>query len=79
MKKSEPITVKGLVDFAASQEVTYASSARENKKLVLVFPGGYKVYHNFKCVYEGIQPHPAVEAYNAITEKAENPHKNFVL
>ena len=48
-------------------EVTYASSfGKINKKLTATIFGGFKVYHNDKCVHEGMQPFSAVEAYNNI-------------
>ena len=79
MKKQEPLTVKGLQLFIDNEDMTYASSERECKKLVCTLRGGLKVLVGHKVVWEGMQPFAAVEKYNSITEKYIDPVKDFKI
>lgn len=62
--------------FIDTEEVIYASSTRERKKLTCDFKGCLRVTVAHKLVYEGINPS---DAYNAITEKFKEDEsiKNF--
>jgi hypothetical protein len=75
--KSHTIELKDLQEWIATEDVTFASSTRERKKLVATLNGGLKVIVAGKTVWEGIQPFSAVEAYNAVTEKYIDTSKDF--
>jgi hypothetical protein len=68
-----------LQKFIDTEDVTYASSSRERKKLTCDLKGCLRVTVAHKLVYEGINPSDAVKAYNAITEKFKEDEsiKNF--
>jgi hypothetical protein len=77
--KHHTIELKDLQDWLEEAEMTFASSTREYKRLVATARGGLKVTVAGKTVWEGMQPFPAMEAYNAITEKYVNENKDFKL
>jgi len=66
--ESHTIELKDLQEWITTEDVTFASSTRERKKLVATLNGGLKVIVAGKIVWEGIQPFSAVEAYNDVTE-----------
>ncbi len=67
------INLAELQQWLAEEDVTFASSTRERKRLTATFNGTLKVMVAGKTVWQGIQPFSAVEAYNAITEKYVEP------
>ncbi len=67
------INLAELQEWLSDEEVTYASSSRERKRLTVSFNGTLKVMVDGKTVWQGIQPFSAVEAYNTITEKYVAP------
>ena len=75
--KSHTIELKDLQEWIATEDVTFASSTRERKRLVATLNGGLKVIVAGKTVWEGIQPFSAMEAYNSITEKYIDETKDF--
>lgn len=73
------ISVGELQDWLTKEEVVFASSSRERKRLVCSLNGGMKVLVAGQIVWQGIQPFSAVEAYNAIEDKYIDPSINFEL
>lgn len=51
------------------EEVMFANSTREKKRLVVDLHGNIKVLVENKVIWQGTQPFAAVEFYNSITEK----------
>jgi len=60
-------------------EVLYASSSRENKRLICKLKGNFEVRVGGEVVWSGMQPYSAVEAYNNITKKWIYPLKDFKI
>ena len=77
------IELSDLQEFVNKEEVVFASSTLEKKKLCIDLRGTYIVYVGHNSIHRGTQPFAAVEAYNAITEKYVDPDaerlKNFKL
>lgn len=71
------VTLEEFQDWYAKEDVLFASSSRERKRLVCSLNGTIKVLVAGKVVWQGIQPYAAVEAYNGITEKYIDPLSNF--
>lgn len=73
------LILSDLQKFIDSEDVTYASSSRERKKLTCDLKGCLRVTVAHKLVYEGINPSDAINAYNSITEKFKEDEsiKNF--
>lgn len=78
-QKPHEIELSDLQGFIEKEEVTYASSTRENKKLVVTLNGTFKLYVGNIVVWCGIQCYSAVEKYNEITDKYINPLKDFKI
>ncbi len=77
-KKPHTIELSELQEFVQKEYVTFASSSRENKKLIItLLKNEYAVLVGSKIMYHGSQASDAVEAYNAITEKYIDPVKTF--
>lgn len=64
--KNHQIELTDLQEWMENNEAIYASSSREDKKLVVSMHGGFKLYHKGNIVWEGIQPYRAVEKYNEL-------------
>jgi len=77
--KVHTIEVSELQKWLETEEVTFASSTRERKRLVSTVQGGLKVIVAGQTVWQGIQPYTAVEVYNKITEKYIDTSKNFKI
>ena len=79
MAKIKPhvVTIEEFQDWYSKEDVLFASSSRENKRLVCSLNGNIKVLVAGKVVWQGTQPYSAIEAYNEITEKYVNPLANF--
>lgn len=77
--KHHEVTLKEFQDWYANQDVLFASSSRERKRLVCSLNGVIKVIVAGKIVWQGIQPFSAIEAYNNITEEYVNPLDNFIV
>ena len=79
MSKLKPhvVTLEEFQDWYAKEDVLFASSSRENKRLVCSLNGNIKVLVASEVVWQGTQPFSAIEAYNEITEKYVNPLAYF--
>ncbi len=77
--KKNTIELSDFQKFLAEEDVVYARSSRENKSLVCSLNGTLTVIVAGKIAYQGMQPFPAVEAYNEATTKYINPIKDFKL
>ena len=79
MSKLKPhtVTLEEFQDWYAKEDVLFASSSKENKRLVCSLNGNIKVLVAGEVVWQGTQHFSAVEAYNGITEKYVNPLANF--
>ena len=75
--KPQDIELEDLNKWLQYEEVTYASSSLERKRLVFQFNGMIKVLVGGKLVWHGTIPKDAVEAYNKITEKFVDDLKDF--
>jgi hypothetical protein len=75
--KHHEITLEGLQEFISEEEVSFAYSTRENKRLVCTLKGTLKVKVGNKVVWQGMQPFTAVEKYNGITEKYKEDNEPF--
>lgn len=71
------IELQDLQEWIETEDVTFASSSRERKRLVATLNGGLKVIVGGKVVWEGCQPFSAIEVYNSITEKWISETKDF--
>jgi hypothetical protein len=71
------IELKDLQEWIETEDVTFASSSRERKRLVATLNGGLKVIVGGTVVWEGCQPFSAIEVYNSITEKWIDETKDF--
>jgi hypothetical protein len=71
------IELKDLQEWIETEDVTFASSSRERKRLVATLNGGLKVIVAGTVVWEGCQPFSAIEVYNSITEKWIDVTKDF--
>jgi hypothetical protein len=78
MKHNE-ITVEGLTTWLTEEEVLYAESSRERKRLTCKLDGTLIVRGAGVVVYQGMVPAEAVEAYNAVTEKYKEPKRDFTI
>ena len=76
-QKYHTIELKDLQEWIETEDITFASSTRERKRLVTTLNGGLKVIVAGTVVWEGMQPFSAVEAYNAVTEKYIDTTKDF--
>ena len=77
--KHHEITINEFQDWRYKEEVVFAFSSREAKRLVCTLSGNIKVTVGGKTVWEGVQPYLAVEAYNAIAEEYTEPKPSFKL
>jgi len=68
-----------LIKWMNEEEVIFASSTRERKRLSCSLRGGFKVTIAGRTVWQGMQPFAAVEAYNNIIEKHLEEKPNFIL
>jgi len=75
--KPHTVTLEEFQDWYAKEDVLFASSSRENKRIVCSLNGNIKVIVAGEVVWQGTQPFSAIEAYNEITEKYVNPLANF--
>lgn len=67
--KPHEIEFEELQKWYESEEVTFASSTRERKRLSCTLKGNFIVRVAGDIKWQGVQPFAAVEAYNAITKK----------
>ena len=81
MKKTKhhEIDLEELQKWRSEEEVTFASSTRERKRIVGTLNGNLIVYVANKIIWQGMQSYPAVEAYNNVTEKYIRPVNDFKL
>ena len=79
MPKNFHIELDALQRWLNDEEVTYAYSAREQKRLVSTLQGGLRVTVAGSIIYEGINPSVAVEQYNSVTDKYIDPTIGFKL
>lgn len=75
--KHHEIKLEDLQKWLLEEETTFASSTRENKRLVCCLNGNLKVIVGGVTIWQGKQPYSAIEAYNGVTEKWINPLKDF--
>jgi hypothetical protein len=73
------IKLSEFLHYLNEEDVTFASSTRERKRLTVNFRGGITVTVAGKIIWQGMQPFAAVEAYNAITEKYIDEKINLEL
>lgn len=77
--KSHTITRGELLDFIQKEEVLFASSSREKKRLYVRIRGGFIITVGGKVVHEGMSIVEAVSTYNSITEKYRETKESFKL
>jgi hypothetical protein len=65
----QKIEFEELQKWYESEEVTFASSTRERKRLTCTLKGTFIVRVAGNIVWQGVQPFAAVEAYNNVTQK----------
>jgi len=73
------INLKDLQDWLSEEEVLFASSSRERKRLLATLNGNIIIRVAGKEVGRFMQAFPAVEKYNSITEKYTEPDNKLVL
>lgn len=78
-RKHHEIELEPLQEWINSNEIVYASSSRENKRLVFTMNGYFKLIVTGKVVWQGTQPYSAVERYNEITDKFQHVPNDFQL
>ena len=78
MKHNE-VTIEDLSKFIQEEDVTFANSPRENKRLACCLDGYLQVFHRNEIVWRGKRMDLAVDKYNSITEKWINPLKDFKI
>jgi hypothetical protein len=66
--KPHTIELKAFQDWRYDKLVEFAHSTQEKKRICCNVHGTIIVFHGEEVVYQGMQPYPAVEAYNNITE-----------
>lgn len=64
--RSHMITVDALEKWRTAERVTFASSTKENKRLLSDLSGMLYVEHNGEIVWSGIEMFRAVSQYNSI-------------
>ena len=64
--KHHEIDLEGLQSWYDENEVMFAMSTAERKKLMCSMRGTFRIYVNDKLVWQGMQPFSAVEKYNSI-------------
>ena len=69
------INKEDLEKFISTEDVTYASSTRERKRLYISLCGIIHVTAAYKLVYSGVNIETAVKIYNGITKKYVDPAK----
>lgn len=67
--KVHKVELPELQKWMQTEEVIFASSSRERKRLIATLNGTLKVVVVGEVVWQGMQPFSAVEAYNNVTEK----------
>ena len=77
--KRHDIDVEGLMGWLHENDVMYASSSRERKRLTSNMYGMLTVSVAGKTIWTGKSPVEAVEQFNAITEKYVEPKSDFIL
>lgn len=77
--KPHKIEFDELMKWYQTEEVTFASSTRERKKLVATLFGNFKVIVAGTTIWEGVQANMAVDKYNSVTEKYIDPLKDFKI
>ena len=60
------IDIEGLTEWVADQEILFASSSKEQKRLYVTMNGNYKVYHKGELVLETSMAYGAVKKYNEL-------------
>jgi hypothetical protein len=75
--KHHEIDLEGLLKWKEEQDVLYASSSRERKRLSVTLNGHYQVTLAGEVKYKGSDPDLAVLYYNKITEKYIDKNKDF--
>ena len=73
------INKEDLEKFLSSEDVTYASSTRECKRLYINLHGVIHVTAAHKLIYAGVSTETAVKIYNGITKKYVDPTKDFKI
>lgn len=73
------INKEDLEKFISTEDVTYASSTRECKRLFISLKGVIGVTAAHKLVYSGSNIETAVKIYNGITKKYVDPIKDFKI
>lgn len=73
------INKEDLEKFISTEDVTYASSTRERKRLYINLKGDIGVTAAHKLVYYGVNIETAVKIYNGITKKYVDPTKDFKI
>ena len=59
--------------YQKSNDITFVRSEREQKKLTYSFDKGFKVTVAGRLIWQGENPHEAVDQFNSITEKYVAP------
>ncbi len=77
--KHHEVKLEDLSNFIQDEDVTFASSTRENKRLVCCLDGYLHVVHGNAIIWRGRRMDLAVDKYNSITEKWINPLKDFKI
>lgn len=75
--KSHKIELEDLQKWIEQEEVTFASSTRERKRLTCCLDGYLQVIVGNAIIWRGKQSDLAVEKYNSITEKYIDTIKDF--
>lgn len=66
MAKSHKIELEDLREFMLENQVLFASSSKEPKRLYINLRGSFEVWHNKEIVMETMQASDAVNKYNEI-------------
>ncbi len=77
--KHHEVKLEELIEFRKDEDVTFARSERENKRLACCLDGYLWVVHVNAIIWRGRQMDVAVDVYNSITEKWVNPLKDFKI
>lgn len=76
--KVHEIKLEDLQKWIETMDVTFASSTRERKRLIITLKNGHlRVSVAGTIVWQGTDLASAVEAYNAIAKKYVDPIKDF--
>lgn len=77
--KSHTIELADFQHWLEEESMTFASSTRERKRLVVTLRGNIQIFVGNVIVWQGQQPYSAVEKYNSITEKYTDPLEGFKI